>query len=113
MSCGKAIITTDIPNHREVMSGTRSTFLKPEQQVGICDEVQPIKVPTIQTVYGALKMMLENPEECRIQGIEGRKKAVEKYDLNKITVQWHNLIRNLVPQKFNQDTEMAKHSLNL
>ena len=113
MSCMKPVVTTDLPNHREILSGTgnESTLLVPKVEVGTVNDVQTLKVPSVDNILGALTWLLENPEERKVRGIAGRQKVLQEYDLANVCTSWKKLFHQIVPENYNMDDELAKRML--
>lgn len=111
MAKGIPVVTTDIDNIREILGLDAGILLKPKDQVGICDDVTPLKVPSSQDIYDALSYLLENPEECELMGEAGVKRATEKFDLEKVCNDWATLINELVPATYDMDKVSADRLL--
>jgi len=113
MSCGKPIVTTKLANHSEILEGTGNRLLTPKVKVGVCDGVQDILVPNADNILGNLVMLIENPAERQELGTQGRNKALQEYNLDKIAVEWHKLFEGLVNKDYDMDKEEARRLLGL
>ena len=114
MACGRPVLTTDLANHREIVGGTRNELhlLTPTEQVGIVNETQPVKVASAQLIYGALRQLLDNPEEREVCGMQGREKVLQQYDLRKVCSDWHKLFYTLIPDDYDLHAVMSQRMLN-
>lgn len=108
MACGKPVLATRLANHEEILRGTDNSLMTPSVKVGIVNETQDVLVPNSNTIFGGLTMLLNDPERCKLLGAVGRKKAVEQFDLTKITIAWHNLFNKLIPNDYDMNVEMVK-----
>ena len=70
MSCGRAIITTDVPGCRETVTN------------GINGLLVPVK--DISALVDAMIYLIENPQKVISMGALGRKIAVDKFDVHKV-----------------------------
>jgi len=84
------------------------SFIEELMATGVVNEEQDVLVPRSEELYGGLKMLLEDPERCKMLGYKGRKKAMEQFDLTNITIKWHNLFNSLVGSQYSMDEEMSK-----
>jgi glycosyltransferase involved in cell wall biosynthesis len=70
MAMGKPIITTDVPGCRETIDKNKNGLLIPPRDIyALCQ---------------AMQYMILNPERRKEMGREGRKLAVEKFDVRKV-----------------------------
>jgi glycosyltransferase involved in cell wall biosynthesis len=70
MAMGKPVITTDAPGCRETVVDGQNGFLVPVKQ--------------IDGLVEAMERFILMPELIARMGQEGRKMAVDKYDVNKV-----------------------------
>ena len=70
MSCGRATITTDAPGCRETVDHNVNGVLVP--------------VKSVEKLAEAMQFMIDNPNRVAEMAAEGRKKAVELFDVNKV-----------------------------
>ena len=70
MACGRATITTDAPGCRETVDHNVNGLLIP--------------IKNVKKLAEAMQFMIDNPEATRKMGTEGRKKAEELFDVNKV-----------------------------
>jgi len=113
MSCMKPVVTTDLANHREILSGTgnEATLLVPKVDVGLVNELQTLRVPSVDNILGALVGLIENPEERKVRGIAGRKKVLAEYDLANVCTNWKKLFHQILPENYDMNVELAKRML--
>jgi glycosyltransferase involved in cell wall biosynthesis len=106
MACKAIPVTTALPNHVEIVgrTGLAGMLLEPRVQVGEVNDGRKLSVASSDQLYGAVKWLLENPEEVSIMGERGCQIVNERYDLTKIVVQWLQLYDSL-------DTDMDKKIL--
>jgi len=98
MACEKPVAWSDIPVHRELAGGANGKcgLLMPvSEHTEYVNDVQSVKVPNRDMVYGTLKFLLENPDESKEMGREGLNRTMKYYDMNKICKQWFDLFRRL------------------
>ena len=79
MSCGRAIITTDVPGCRETVVSGENGFLVPAYNA--------------QAVAEKMINFVENPELIGKMGNASRKIAEEKYDVKKVNNSILNIIK--------------------
>jgi len=108
MACKMPVITTSLPNHIEILGRETAIFVKPKVAVGWADEQKRLKVPTADDLYGALKYLIENPEERQIMGERGRERVLECFDLENIVLKWFELFDELIPEGYSMENEMMK-----
>lgn len=106
----QAIAVSNIPNHREILGGNNrecGIFMEPTVKVGeVNDGEQDIKVPSSDMIYGTLKFLLENPDECQYMAENGYRRAQEEYDLNKIGNDWFKHIDSMFPRNHSMKMEL-------
>lgn len=117
MASGNFVITTDIPNHREIL-GECGMLLTPDDKVGIVNDNQqtgykgtPIKVPTSQSIFNAISYAIENPELRKIVTMDGRRRVEERYALHNIADQWIDLIQKM--SNYDMDKQMKERLLKI
>jgi glycosyltransferase involved in cell wall biosynthesis len=117
MASGNFVITTDIPNHREIL-GDCGMYVSPSETVGIVNDNQQtgykgteVKVPSSQALYESLAYAISNPELRKVKAIEGVQRVHKEYALHNIADSWINLINKM--SNYNMDLEMKKHLLKL
>lgn len=96
MMCGKTVAISDIPVHRELLGGVNGVngLLMPvSMHTEYVNDVQSVRVPDADMVYGTLKYLLENEDECEAMASEGLKRAKEHYSLDKICDKWLELFK--------------------
>jgi len=115
MACKKPIVVTNIPNHREVMGGKNGLclFMEPTEPAEVInDGKQTIKVPKSDLIYGTLKFMLENPDECEAMAENGYKRVKKEYNLAKISSDWFDYMNEIIPKEYNMDKRIEERLLN-
>jgi len=97
MACSRPVCITDIPVHRELIGGQGKCglLMPPSEHTEYVNDVQSVKVPSSDMIYGSLKYLLENWDEASEMGAKGLLRAKEYYDLNKICLQWFDLFGEL------------------
>lgn len=70
MACGRATITTDVPGCKETVDNNINGLLVPAKNV--------------EKLAEAMQYMIDNPEELGRMAQQGRKKAEELFDVNKV-----------------------------
>lgn len=70
MACGRATITTDVPGCKETVDNLINGLLVPAKNV--------------EKLADAMQYMIDNPKELNRMAQEGRKKAEELFDVNKV-----------------------------
>lgn len=97
MACGKPVALTDIPVHRELVGGQGKCglLMPPSEHTEYVNDVQSVKVPSKDVIYGTLKYLLENPDEAEAMGQNGLNRAKKYYSLEKISKQWLDLLERL------------------
>ncbi|MBQ9516645.1 MAG: glycosyltransferase family 4 protein [Eubacterium sp.] len=70
MACGRAVITTDVPGCRETVDDNVNGLLVPAKDV--------------EKLALAMQFMIDNPDEVCRMAANGRNKAEEVFDVNKI-----------------------------
>jgi len=98
LACGKTIALSDISVHREIVGGKNGEYglLMPvSEHTEYVNDVQSVKVPNKDMVYGTLKYLLENEDEANQMATKGLNRAREHYDLDKICRQWFRLFKEL------------------
>lgn len=70
MACCRAVITTDAPGCRETVDHNVNGLLVP--------------VKSVEKLAEAMQFMIDNPNRVAEMAAEGRKKAVESFDVNKV-----------------------------
>ena len=111
MAVGAVPIVTATPNHVWICGNTGNValLLDPVKEVGVVNRGTKIKIAHSDAVYGAIKWVLENPDEATAIGRNGRDLVKKKFNLTKICKQWLNLYDGLVPNKYNMDKEMLEN----
>ncbi len=79
MACGRAVITTDAPGCRETVED------------GVNGLLIPIK--DTEALVSAMEQLINNIPLCEQMGAEGRKIAVEKYDVNRVNADIANIMK--------------------
>jgi glycosyltransferase involved in cell wall biosynthesis len=95
MSCRKPVAITDIPVHRELLGGKNGVcglLMPPSDHAEWVNDMQSVKVPNRDMIYGTLKYLLENSDEAEAMAENGLKRARETYDLNKICRRWFDVL---------------------
>lgn len=98
MACGRPVAISDIPVHRELVGGKNGKcgLLMPvKDHTEYVNDVQSVKVPDVDMVYGTLKYLLENPDEAEAMGKNGLERVRKNYDLEPICQQWFDLFKRL------------------
>jgi glycosyltransferase involved in cell wall biosynthesis len=98
MACGKPVVITDIPVHRELLGGKNGVcglLMPPMDGTEYVNDVQMVTVPTSDMIYGSIKYLLENPDEAEYMGQKGLDRARDTYDLNKVCKKWFELLGKL------------------
>jgi glycosyltransferase involved in cell wall biosynthesis len=98
MAMAKAVAVTDIPVHRELLSGKNGycgLLMPPTDHTEFVNDIQSVKVPSADIVYGTLKYLLENPDEAKIMGENALVRIHENYSLRMVCEQWFNLLKTL------------------
>lgn len=70
MSCGRAIITTDVPGCKETVVDGANGFLVPAKDV--------------EAIYTKMKWFIENPDVIKKMGKKGRSMAEKNFDVKKV-----------------------------
>ncbi len=82
MSCGRAIITTDMPGCRElIVAGVNGVLIQPRN---------------VQSLAEAISLLLKDRSLCKRMGIEGRKIAEAEYSIEKIVAQTFTVYEELM-----------------
>lgn len=110
MACGKPVVVTDLANTREIAGYGTGMLLEPKEEVRSYDE-EIIKVPTSESIEGALSYLLENPEEMKIMGSHGFARAKLYFDLTKVCKSWVKLIDAFIPLGYNMKKELVNRLL--
>lgn len=98
MACGKAVAVSDIPVHRELLGGVNGQcglFMPVADHTEFVNDIQSVKVPSKEMVYGTLKYLLTHPDKCAEMGTKGLNRAKKYFDLNKIVKKWLDLLKRL------------------
>jgi glycosyltransferase involved in cell wall biosynthesis len=83
-ACGRAIVTTDMPGCREVVShGDNGLLVPPRNEAALAD---------------ALQTLLQDPERRSRMGTRGRRRAVQEFSVDKVVAETLALYRGLLPQ---------------
>jgi len=69
--------------------------MPPSEHTEYVNDIQSVKVPSSDMIYGSLKYLLENWDIATEMGAKGLLRAREYYDLNKICLQWFDLFEGL------------------
>jgi glycosyltransferase involved in cell wall biosynthesis len=90
---GAIPITTAIDNHREILgpSGACGLLLAPSMQVGTVNEGTPIKIATSDALEGAIRWVLDNPDEAQLMGQRGLANVHQRFKLSDIAQRWLDL----------------------
>ena len=104
MACGKPVITTNLPNMREIVGEKAGLFLEPKVPVGRVNmtenyEGTMVKVPSSEQLMDAIVFLLENPEYAKEMGKAGRERVLKFFDLKKVTRQWKKLFEDAVNER--------------
>lgn len=97
MACSKPVAITDIPVHRELLggNGTCGFLMPPTEHTEYVNDIQSVKVPSSDMIYGTIKYMLENWDEAKTMGESGLKRARLNYSLDLVCMQWFDLLSRL------------------
>lgn len=111
---GAVPVTTALENHVEILgaSGHIGILLDPRRKIGEVNKGTPIMIATADQLYGAVKWLLENPDEAEVMGRRGRENVLARFDLAKVAGQWLNLYDELVPKSYSMDEVMKERILN-
>lgn len=116
MACGIPPMTTDLPNHKEIVKDC-GLFLSPKEKVGMVNEESEtgykgteVRVPSAEDIANGLKWLIDNPEERKMMGITGRKRAVKHFNLARIADKWLKLFEGLAKVN-NMDERIKKRML--
>jgi len=111
MACEAVPIASALPNQLEICgkTGERAILLTPKKQVGVVNEGTPLKVPTSDAIEGAIRWILENPDEAEVMGRNGRRRVVNSYNLKTIAKTWLEYYDSLVPEDYNMDREAIRN----
>jgi glycosyltransferase involved in cell wall biosynthesis len=119
MASGIPVITTDLPNHIEIVGNEAGLFVQATETVGMVNEDKekcyagtPVKVPNPNSIAQALKFLVENPEERKIMGEAGRKRVEERYALAYVADAWLRLFEQTT-KDYDMKKEMQKRMLTL
>jgi glycosyltransferase involved in cell wall biosynthesis len=83
-ACGRAIVTTDMPGCREIVShGDNGLLVSPHDEVALAD---------------ALQTLLLDPERRSRMGTRGRARVVQEFAVDKVVAETLALYRGLLPQ---------------
>ena len=83
-ACGRAIITTDHPGCRDAVEDQKTGLLiPPRDPVSLAD---------------AICILLDESSRRIEMGINGRKRAVEKFDINKVVAEHMAVYKDLLPE---------------
>lgn len=83
-ACGRAIVTTDMPGCREIVShGDNGLLVPPRNEAALAD---------------ALQALLQDPERRSRMGARGRERAVEEFSLDKVVAETLTLYREILSQ---------------
>lgn len=113
MACGRPVVTTDMANTREILGTKAGILIQPTEQVGICDDVTPIKVPSSDAIDGALRFLIQNRAEREIMGMFGLERAKKYFDLTLVSKLWFKVIDHLIPLDYSMDTKSKERLLNI
>ena len=108
MACKMPVITTSLPNHKEILGEGTAMFVKPKIDAGMADEQTILKVPSVDDLHDALLYLVENPEERQIMGETGRQRVLKYFDLNKVASQWFELMNKLIPEDYSMEKEIMR-----
>lgn len=94
MACGKPVAITDIPVHRELLGGNGicGFLMPPTEHTEYVNDIQSVKVPSTDMIYGTIKYMLENWDETKAMGEAGLERARKNYSLDTICMRWFDLL---------------------
>jgi len=98
MACAKPVAWSDIPVHRELAGGVNGKcgLLMPvSEHTEYVNDIQSVKVPNRDMIYGSLKFLLENCDEAEAMGQNGLNRAKKYYSLKKVSNQWFDLFKEL------------------
>jgi len=109
MACEVPVITTSLPNHVEILGEETGIFVKPKEIAGMADRQTELKVPTVDDLRGALKYLIENPEERKIMGRRGRERVLQNFDLENVIIpKWFKLFDTLIPENYSMESEIMR-----
>lgn len=83
-ACSRAIVATDMPGCREIVShGDNGLLVPPRDEAALAD---------------ALQSLLQNPERRSRMGTRGRGRAVQEFSVDRVVAETLALYRGLLPQ---------------
>jgi glycosyltransferase involved in cell wall biosynthesis len=94
MACARPVLTTALANHKEIV-GKAGIFFKPTEQVGLCDNVQPIKVLSPEQIRDGLTYLLDNPNLCEELGTIGQERCKKLFNLETVSSNWLQLLERI------------------
>jgi len=108
-------VTTAIANHVEILgaTGERGILLDPRVKVGEVNDGTILKVASSDQLFGAIKVLLEEPNLIKFMGRRGRANVEQKYNLTTIAQHWLSLYDDLLPENFSMDDEAKRRLLEL
>jgi len=98
----QAVAVSNLPNHKEILGGKNMEYgilMEPTVKVGeVNDGKDIIKVPSSDLIYGTLKYLLENPDECKYMADNALRRVKEEYDLKKVGKAWFKHMDKMFPR---------------
>lgn len=97
MACKKPIVASDIPVHRELLgkNGECGLLLPTSVPTEYVNDTQLVTVPDSDMLYGALKYLIENPDEAEYMGDNGNLIANTVYNLTHVSKEWFKTLELL------------------
>lgn len=110
MAVGAVPITTALSNHVWICgnTGDAGILLDPVKEVGVVNKGTKIKIATHEALYGAIKWVLENPDEATVMGRYGLSVVKRRFDLTRVCKQWLQLYDTLIPRDYNMDEKLLE-----
>ena len=85
-ACGRAIVTTDMPGCREIVShGDNGLLVPPRDEAALTD---------------ALQTLLQDPDRRSRMGVRGRERVVQEFSVNKVANETLAIYRNFMLRQF-------------
>lgn len=98
-------VTTALPNHVEICgrTGEVGMLLDPTVRVGEVNDGRELAVASADQVYGAIKWLLESPDELKAMGKRGRKNVMDRFDIRLVARQWLKMYDELIDNETMDD----------
>jgi len=112
---GAVPVTTALANHVEILgeTGNRGILLEPRLKVGKVDDATDINVATHEQLLGAVKWLLENPEERDAMGMRGITNVNNRFRLEDVCKKWFELYDSLISKDYSMDDVAKDRVLNV